>query len=97
MKKDLSCNGKVKTVETCTRLPEFERERDVRRFVKKWRTGFLGEVKDEFIKSKVDEICDTLVYFLFAGDVSGTLLDPNGVYYFNFNIDGDNLYFAFYK
>lgn len=81
----------------CKRLPEFKTETEIMLFVGKWRTDFIGEVKDGFIKSKVDEICETLVYFLFSGDVSGTLMDKDNDYYFNFNIDKGNLCFAFYN
>lgn len=87
----------MKKAEICTRLPKFETEKDITLFAQKWRNDFLSEVKDGFITSKIDEICDTLVYFLLSGDESGTLMDNEGTYYFNFSIENENLCFAFYK
>ena len=95
--KDLSSHRKVKRMEMCTKLDKLQSEDDIIPFVANWKQNFLCKVNDDFISSKVDEICETLMYFLYAGDESGTLLDPNRVYYFNFNVEDDLLWFSFYK
>ncbi len=96
---DFSGNGKVKVMEMCSTLNELKNEEEVDKFVDKWREDFFKEVKDGFIISKVDEICETLMYFLLANDESGTLMDQNRVYFFNFNRDRRKhiLWFTFYK
>lgn len=97
--KDFSGNGKVKVMEMCSKLNELKNEEEVEKFVDKWREDFFKEAKDDFIASKVDEICETLMYFLLANDESGTLMEQNRVYFFNFNRDRRKhiLRFAFYK
>ena len=84
--KDLSgISGKVKCMEMCSTLGELRNEKEAEQFVDKWRADFFKEVKDGFICSKVDEICETLLYFLLVGDESGTSMDPNGMYLYNYN------------
>lgn len=94
---DLSVIGLVKQMEICTKLDRIETENDIEMFVDKWRTNFLNEVKDSFISSNVDDICDILRYFLYVGDESGTSMDPCERFVYNFNIDKETLWFAFYK
>ena len=78
-------------------LAELRNEKEAVQFVDKWRADFFKEVKDGFICSKVEEICETLLYFLLVGDESGTSMDPNGMYFYNFNREKKTLWFAFYK
>ena len=94
---DFSGNGKNKVFEMHFTLNELKDGKEAEKFVEQWRKDFLKEVKDDFIKKKVDEICETLMYFLLANDESGTLMGP--VYFFNFNRVRMNniLWFAFYK
>lgn len=96
---DFSGNGKVKVMEMCSTLNELKNGEEVEKFVDKWRADFFKEVKDGFIISKIDEICETLMYFLLANDESGTLMEPNRVYFFNFNRDRRKhiLWFSFDK
>ena len=95
--KDFSGNGKNKVFEMHSTLNELKNEQEIEKFVEQWKEDFLKTVKDDFIKNKVEEIFETLVYFLFANDESGTLSDRG--YFFNFNRDRKNniLWFAFYK
>lgn len=95
--KDFSSHGKAKRLEMCTMLDNLQSTDDIIPFVTNWKQDFLCKVNDEFISSKVDEICEKLMYFLYAGDESGTIIDLNRVYYFNFNIEDDLLWFSFYK
>lgn len=95
---DLSgISGKVKCMEMCSTLGELRNEKEAEQFVGKWRADFFREVKDGFICSKVDEICETLLYFLLVGDESVTSMDPNGMYLYNFNREKKTLWFAFYN
>lgn len=97
--KDFSGNGKNKVFEMHSTLNELKDGQEVEKFVEQWKEDFLKTVKDDFIKSKVEEIFETLVYFLFVNDESGTLMDKDRTYFFNFNRDRKNniLWFAFYK
>ena len=94
---DFSGNGKNKVFEMHSTLNELKNEQEVEIFVEQWKKDFLKTVKDDFIKSKVEEICETLMYFLLVNDESGTLSDRG--YFFNFNrVRKDKiLWFAFYK
>ena len=94
---DLSVIGLVKQMEICPQLDRIETENDIEMFVDKWRTNFLNEVKDGIISSNVDDICDTLLYFLSVGDISGTSSDPYRGFVYNFNIVKETLWFAIYK
>ena len=96
---DFSGNGKNKVFEMHSTLNELKNEQEIEKFVEQWKEDFLKTVKDDFIKSKVEEIFETLVYFLFVNDESGTLMDKDKTYFFNFNRDRRNniLWFAFYK
>ena len=97
--KDFSGDGKNKVFEMHSILNELKDGQEVEMFVEHWKEDFLKTVKDDFIKSKVEEIFETLVYFLFVNDESGTLMDKDKTYFFNFNRDRKNniLWFAFYK
>lgn len=96
---DFSGKGKNKVFEMHSTLNELKDGLEAEKFVEHWKEDFLKTVKDDFIKSKVEEIFETLVYFLFANDESGTLMDKDRTYFFNFNRDRENniLWFAFYK
>ena len=96
--RDFSKIGK-KVFEMHSTLNELKNEQEVENFVEQWRKDFLKKVKDDFIKSKVDKICETLMYFLLVNDESGTMMDKDRTYFFNFNRDRENniLWFAFYK
>lgn len=97
--KDFSGDGKNKVFEMHSTLNELKNRQEAGKFVKHWKEDFLKTVKDDFIKSKVDEICETLLYFLLIDDESGTLMDKDKTYFFNFNRVRKNniLWFAFYK
>ena len=104
--KDLSgISGKVKCMEMCSTLGELRNEKEAEQFVDKWRADFFKEVKDGFICSKVDDsmmlqnnlfliAVNEVVHFL---DESGTSMDPNGMYLYNFNREKKTLWFAFYN
>ena len=96
--RDFSKIGK-KVFEMHSTLNELKNEQEVENFVEQWKKDFLKTVKDDFIKNKVEEICKTLMYFLLVNDESGTMMDKDRTYFFNFNRDRKNniLWFAFYK
>lgn len=96
--KDFSGDGTKKIMEMSSELSELKAN-EVEEYVCKWKVDFLNEVKDDFIKSKVDDICQTLEYFLFVNDESGTCMDPNEGYFFNFNRvrDKNIIWFSFYS
>ena len=95
--KDFSGNGKNKVFEMHSTLNELKNEQEVEKFVEQWKEDFLKTVKDDFIKHKVDEICETLMYFLLANDESGTLSGPDHLFNFNRARKDNILWFAFYK
>ena len=94
---DFSGDGMNKVFEMHSTLNELKDGKEAEKFVEQWKKDFLKTVKDDFIKNKVEEICETLMFFLLANDESGTL--SNRGYFFNFNRDRENniLWFAFYK
>ena len=95
--RDFSGDGRNKVFEMHSTLNELKDGQEAEMFVEHWKEDFLKTVQDDSIKSKVDEICETLMYFLLVNDESGTLMGP--VYFFNFNRVRKNniLWFAFYK
>ena len=92
-------------MQMCSTLGELKKDgkltdvKEAKQFVDKWREDFLKEAKDDFIASKVDDICHMLMWFLLIDDDDRTLTDNNRTYVFNFNSDRKNhiLCFSFCK
>lgn len=97
--KDFSDIG-VKQCEMCFKIGELKTEEDADKMLDRFRSDLANATKDVFILDKTEEIIETLMFFLYQGDVSGTSCDPNRVYFYNFNIeddDNDTVWFSFYK
>ena len=95
--KDFSDIG-VKQCEMCFKIGELKTKEDADKMLDRFRSDLANATKDVFILEKTEEIIETLVFFLYRGDVSGTSMDPNHIYFYNFNIeDNDTVWFSFYK